>query len=126
MLNPATQIKPSRSQQENKKARKEAQKEEKAKALEQKQKSIQQMLAGMSEEEQKAWHEKNKVTLLAQLCLCPWLPAARLLHSAAALSQVCSGAPRQQPNTCCAALCCAVRATAAAPCTSTGEASANL
>lgn len=65
------------------------------------------MLAGMSEEEQKAWHEKNKVTLLAQQSLCRWLPAARLLHSAAALSQVCCGAPKQQPNTCCAVLCCA-------------------
>lgn len=67
MLNPATQPKPSCRQQEHKKARKEAKKEEKVKAAEQKSKSIQEMLAGMSEEEQEAWRQKNKVTLLAQL-----------------------------------------------------------
>jgi hypothetical protein len=62
-LHPATpKLKtPTCRQQEQKKARKEAEKQEKAKAAEQKQKSIQQMLAGMSEEEQAAWHQKNKV-----------------------------------------------------------------
>lgn len=48
-------------QQQNKKARKEARKEEKQRALEQKREAIEQLLAGMTEQERKDWHQKNKV-----------------------------------------------------------------
>jgi hypothetical protein len=47
--------------QEYKKARKEAAKEQKQKALEQKRGAIDEMLAGMTPEERKQWHQKNKV-----------------------------------------------------------------
>jgi hypothetical protein len=56
-------------QQEHKRARKEAQKEEKQKALEQKRGAIETLLAGMSEEERKEWHQKNKVGLRSNSAL---------------------------------------------------------
>lgn len=49
------------SNQENKKARKEAEKEQKQKALQQKRGAIEEMLAGMTEEEQQQWRQKNQV-----------------------------------------------------------------
>lgn len=53
--------------QEYKKARKEAAKEQKQKALQEKRGAIDTMLAGMTDEGRKQWHEKNKVWAWRQL-----------------------------------------------------------
>jgi hypothetical protein len=68
---------PSCSNQESKKARKEAEKEQKQKALQQKRGAIEEMLAGMTEEEQQQWRQKNQVRHTIALLHANYFQACR-------------------------------------------------